>query len=124
MRAAGIVKGGSLVRTVLCTVGTSLINNIRRELGGRQPVDVRVAEQFLRSADPVRACAETNSLFRLLVYPRGHRTERLFFYEDGNGNVRVCELARHGDGSYERLLKHGVWRANYTDFRPWRPGAE
>lgn len=59
-----------------------------------------------------------------LVYPRGHRTERLFFYEDDNGNVRVCELVRHGDGSYERLLKHGVWRQNYTDFRPWRPGAQ
>jgi putative CRISPR-associated protein (TIGR02619 family) len=56
----------------------------------------------------------------VLVYPRGHRDERLFWYEE-DGAVYVCELARHSDQSYERLLERGVWRAQYPRerFRPW-----
>lgn len=54
------------------------------------------------------------------VYPRGKRNERSFWFEE-DGVVYVCELARHSDESYERLIRRGVWRADYKDFRPWQP---
>jgi hypothetical protein len=65
------------------------------------------------SSEPVRDCD-------VLVSPRGHRDERLFWYEE-DGAVYVCELARHSDQSYERLLERGVRRAQYPRerFRPW-----
>lgn len=47
------------------------------------------------------------------VYPRGGRSERILFFEQGD-EVRVCELCRHSDGSYERLLERGVKRGSYT----------
>jgi hypothetical protein len=31
----------------------------------------------------------------------------------------VCELARHSDQSYERLIEQGVRRADYQDFHAW-----
>ncbi len=51
-----------------------------------------------------------------LVFPKGHRDERLFYFEDHDGSLRVCELARHSDQSYERLIEGGVFRKNYSDF--------
>jgi hypothetical protein len=55
-----------------------------------------------------------------LVYPRGHRDERIFFHESEEGaGIRVCELARHSDKSYDRLLKKGVWRRDYVNFELW-----
>lgn len=53
-----------------------------------------------------------------LVYPRGDRAERIVFYEH-DGNLYICELARHGDQSYERLYERGVRRRDYTDFERW-----
>ncbi len=55
-----------------------------------------------------------------LVYPQGGRDERVFFFEADDGSVRVCELARHSDKSYEQLLRRGVRRANYRRFQPWQ----
>ncbi len=48
-----------------------------------------------------------------LVYPQGHRDERVFYYEEGD-RVYVCELARHSDQSYERLLARGVRKSQYA----------
>jgi putative CRISPR-associated protein (TIGR02619 family) len=53
------------------------------------------------------------------VFPKGPRAERLFYYEAEDGRVHVCELARHSDQSYERLMQSGVWRENYQSFQPW-----
>lgn len=74
----------------------------------------------LRSPALRRANSEQARNCDVSVYPRGHRDERLFWYEE-EGAVYVCELARHGDQSYERLLRHGVRRAHYPRerFRPW-----
>jgi len=52
------------------------------------------------------------------VFPRGHRDERVFYYED-KGSIYVCELARHSDRSYERLLERGVHRDAYSGFQRW-----
>lgn len=52
-----------------------------------------------------------------LVYPRGNRPERLFYYEDDN-ILKVCELALHGD-SYEKLLKNGVYKKDYIEFKSY-----
>jgi putative CRISPR-associated protein (TIGR02619 family) len=72
-------------------------------------------ELRLGGSDRVRNCD-------CLVYPKGHRDERLFFFEGEDGNVRVCELSRHSDGSYERMIARGVRRDDYQDFQPWRKG--
>ena len=48
-----------------------------------------------------------------LVFPKGHRDERLFYFEDDRGNIYVCELTLHSDGSYERAIRAGVMRKNY-----------
>jgi hypothetical protein len=44
----------------------------------------------------------------------------VFWFEE-DGAVYVCELARHSNQSYERLLRRGVRRARYPRerFRAW-----
>lgn len=49
------------------------------------------------------------------IYPRGNRSERLFFY-DSEGSVHICELTRHSDESYERALERGVRKESYGGF--------
>jgi len=74
---------------------------------------LRLRELRLTGSDYVGSCD-------CLVFPKGHRTERLFYYEGQDGIVRVCELARHSDQTYERLIKRGVNRSDYTTFAPWQ----
>jgi hypothetical protein len=57
-----------------------------------------------------------------LVFPKGHRPERVFFFDGEDGSVRVCELAHHGDESYERLIDRGVRRDDYHGFQAWHEG--
>jgi putative CRISPR-associated protein (TIGR02619 family) len=64
----------------------------------------------ISGSDQVRNCD-------CLVFPKGHRDERLFYFEDEQGEVRVCELTRHSDGSYERAIQKGVKRDSYGDWR-------
>jgi len=85
--------------------------NIRR-LFDRALRKLRLRELRISYADRVNNCD-------CLVFPKGHRDERLFFYEHEDGSVRVCELARHSDKSYERLIERGVRRNDYQDFQPW-----
>ena len=54
-----------------------------------------------------------------LVFPKGHRDERVFYFEDEVGQVYVCELTRHSDGSYERAIQMGVKRVNYVRWEPY-----
>jgi putative CRISPR-associated protein (TIGR02619 family) len=54
-----------------------------------------------------------------LVYPKGSRVERVFFCDAEGGGVRVLELARHSDQSYERLRARGIRRSDYEGFVPW-----
>lgn len=76
-----------------------------RALWDRALQRLRIPELRRSHSDRVR-----NS--ECLVFPKGHRPERVFWYEQ-DGVVYVCELARHGDGSYEQLIAHGVYRVNY-----------
>lgn len=62
-------------------------------------------------ADRVRNCD-------VPVFPKGHCDERVFFFEGEDGSVRVCELARHSDRSYDQLIARGVRREMYRDFEP------
>lgn len=78
----------------------------------RELCKLRIPELRASCSDQVRNCD-------CRVFPRGHRDERLFFFEADDGSVRVCELARHKDGSYDRLIKRGVRREGYRDFQPW-----
>lgn len=54
-----------------------------------------------------------------LVYPKGHRDERIFFVDEKGDGVRVLELARHSDGSYERVRNRGIRREDYGDYVLW-----
>ncbi|HXF04048.1 MAG TPA: putative CRISPR-associated protein [Blastocatellia bacterium] len=87
-----------------------------RELFDRALKKLGLRELRISGSERVRNCD-------CLVYPRGHRDERVFFFEADDGSVRVCELARHSDQSYERLIARGVWRNKYQDFQPWREGS-
>jgi hypothetical protein len=49
------------------------------------------------------------------VFPRGHNSVRIFFYEHQDGTLRVCEIASKYDGTYERLWSVGVYRREYAD---------
>jgi hypothetical protein len=55
------------------------------------------------------------------VFPRGHNSVRIFFYEHTDGTLRVCEIASKYDGTYERLWSVGVFRRDYpdNDFAPF-----
>lgn len=83
-----------------------------------------VREQFRRALRHLgkpelrRGQTETVRDGDCLIYPRGHRDERILYYEQ-EGKVYVCELTRHSDGSYERLVSKRVLRENYTDFQLW-----
>jgi hypothetical protein len=76
----------------------------------------------LRSPELRRTMSDRVGDCDCLVFPKGHRAERVFWFEE-DGAVYVCELARHGDESYERLIARGVHRKSYplTAFCPWSP---
>ncbi|MCS6950468.1 MAG: putative CRISPR-associated protein [Armatimonadota bacterium] len=57
-----------------------------------------------------------------LVYPSGNVAERILYYVDERGEVRVCEIFwNHSD--YEKALAEGVYRAHYPreQFAQWYP---
>jgi putative CRISPR-associated protein (TIGR02619 family) len=57
-----------------------------------------------------------------LVYPSGNVAERILYYMDEHGNVRVCEVFwAHTD--YERALAEGVYKNGYSreQFEEWYP---
>jgi hypothetical protein len=66
----------------------------------------------LRSPELRRTTSDRVGDCDCLVFPKGHRAERAFWFED-DGTVYVCELARHSDESYERLIARGVYRKDY-----------
>lgn len=84
-----------------------------RALFDRALRKLRLPELRASGADQVRNCD-------CRVFPKGHHDERAFFFEDEDGRICVCELARHSDGSYDRLIKHGVQRGNYSGFTEWK----
>jgi putative CRISPR-associated protein (TIGR02619 family) len=81
-----------------------------RKLFDRTLAKLRLRELRISHADRVRNCD-------CLVFPKGHRDERVFFFEADDHSVRVCALARHSDQSYERLIERGVRREDYQDFQ-------
>jgi putative CRISPR-associated protein (TIGR02619 family) len=86
-----------------------------RQLFDRALRKLRLRELRVSGSDRVRNCD-------CLVFPKGHRDERIFFFEGDDGSVRECELARHSDQSYERLIERGVRCNDYKDFQPWHEG--
>lgn len=66
----------------------------------------------LRSADLRRSMSDRVGTCDCLVFPKGRRDERVFWFEQDE-TVYVAELARHSDTSYERLIERGVNRRAY-----------
>ncbi|GBD14674.1 hypothetical protein HRbin25_00554 [bacterium HR25] len=72
----------------------------------------------LRLPDWRRSNARHPENVDFLTAPGGRIGWRLCFYEDGDGSLRVLEVLRHDD--YERVLRRGRRRADYSGFTPWR----
>jgi putative CRISPR-associated protein (TIGR02619 family) len=53
-----------------------------------------------------------------LVFPKGHRDERVFYFEDED-RIMVCELTRKADESYEKAIERGVFREKHKGFKRW-----
>jgi putative CRISPR-associated protein (TIGR02619 family) len=51
-----------------------------------------------------------------LVFPSGHVSQRIFYYENEDGLVHVCDLAPNHDQYVRMLDKKGVWRRDFGDF--------
>jgi putative CRISPR-associated protein (TIGR02619 family) len=79
------------VRTILTTVGTSLLGNAGRALGASELSESDLAN-YLTREDPVRASAETNSLSRLL--------------QDGDRVALLHSHTNEGQRSAEALRRH------------------
>lgn len=75
---------------------------------------LRQGELRRNNSDQVRNCD-------CRVFPKGHRDERVFFFDGDDGIVYICEIARHCDRSYERLIERGVQRNGYMNFTVWTP---
>ncbi len=73
---------------------------------------LRLKELRISGSDRVKNCD-------CLVFPKGHRDERIFYFEDDQGELYVCELTRHSDMSYERAIDRGVNRDNYHNWHPY-----
>lgn len=71
------------MRKVLCTVGTSLISNAARS-GLKEPTPAALTD-FINRTGEALACAETNSLSRLL-----HEDDRLFFLHSQTNEGKLC----------------------------------
>ncbi len=99
------------MRTLLTTVGTSLLTNARRALSCSEPTDLQLA-QVLKRTDPAQASAETNSLSRLL-----REGDRLVFFHTQTPEGLRCAraLARHYEntGVPARLVE--VAHLNYRE---------
>ena len=80
------------MRTILVTVGTSLLSNAKRDLKDEHPGDRQLAN-YLCHTDARKASAETNSLSRLLT----QGDEHIVFLRSQTDEGRQCAeaLARH-----------------------------
>lgn len=100
-----------------------LSGRARRTYEGLEPPERRRFDRvFLKlGRPPIRRSSSDvlGGVTDCLVFPRGHVDERTFYYEEG-GKVFVCEIAKHSDGSYKKLLERGVRREEYGDFRKWQ----
>ncbi|MER3473404.1 MAG: hypothetical protein C4335_05090 [Armatimonadota bacterium] len=81
-------------------------------------------ERLKRLSNPELRRQNSHSTHRsdCLVYPSGNVAERILYYLDERGNVRVCEVFwSHKD--YEDALNEGVYRAHYAreQFEEWYP---
>jgi len=45
--------------------------------------------------------------------------ERIFYFEEEDGSVLIAEIARHSDGSYDRLASRGLRRSDYGPVALW-----
>ncbi|MGE0826963.1 MAG: putative CRISPR-associated protein [Candidatus Binatia bacterium] len=94
------VQQAASVPLLLSSAAQQTYNDVEpsvRELFDRTFAKLRLRELRISHADRVRNCD-------CLIFPKGHRDERVFFFEADDHSVRVCALARHSDQSYERLI--------------------
>lgn len=97
----------------------------RRALDSAEPsVRQLLRERLKRLSNPELRRQNSHSTHRsdCLVYPSGNVAERILYYLDERGNVRVCEVFwSHKD--YEDALNEGVYRAHYAreQFEEWYP---
>lgn len=102
------------MRTILTTVGTSLLSNAKRDLNEQQPHQHQLAN-YLRNTDAAKASAETNSLSRLLT----EGDERIVFLCSQTDEGKQCAeaLARHYKNAQHETKVIEVPDLNYSERR-------
>jgi len=126
--------------TLLCPAGEAFYEAFRQKEAEAQSIPLffsNKARAVYDSADPDTRQRFNKSLRKLrfpdlrrsqsaqvgegdcLVFPRGRCDERIFYFEDEQGRIMICELARHSDSTYEKLLDKGVRKKDYNDFLQW-----
>ncbi len=105
------VKGEISMRTILTTVGTSLLANAKRDLKTEQLDDQQLAD-YLRNTDPTRSSAEANSLSRLL----SEGDDRIVFLRSQTEEGRRCAevLLQHYDNAGYQSREIEVPDLNYV----------
>ncbi|NLN18406.1 MAG: putative CRISPR-associated protein [Firmicutes bacterium] len=78
--------------TGICTVGTSLLSNWRRN-GGDGEATQDELRAFINKEDPVQACAESNTLHRLISDKVLRPGDRLIFLHSATPDGRLCSEA-------------------------------
>jgi putative CRISPR-associated protein (TIGR02619 family) len=79
------------MRTLLVTVGTSLVSNARRDLG-KEPRREELLF-YLRDTEPERASAEANSIFQLIKRGALEEGDKLIFLHSQTGEGKLCAEA-------------------------------
>lgn len=111
--------------SAFATVPVLLSEKAWRTLGAAAPDERRIMETALRKLrDPLlrRSGSAQKINSDCLVYPTGHRPERIFYFEGEDAQAYVCDIATMHD-AYERMLKGGVWRKDFGGFREYFVGA-
>jgi putative CRISPR-associated protein (TIGR02619 family) len=76
------------MRTLLVTVGTSLISNARRDLG-KEPKREELLI-YLKKTEPEKASAEANSISQLIKRKTLEEGDKLFFLHSQTGEGKLC----------------------------------
>lgn len=78
------------MRTAICTVGTSLSSNYNRIVRPQELPDQKVLLHFLNEHEITQACAEGNSLKRLMNEDKLRQGDRIIFLHSATAEGALC----------------------------------
>lgn len=122
-------EGIEMHRTILTTVGTSLLTNGDRPWAGwrhKQPLpDGDAVDTWLRQADPVKACAETHTWYRLGLFDTDDKDNIevvLIHSQTTDGQFCADRLVAAASANGMKAQRKQVNGLDYTDGRKFNRG--